>query len=309
MTVSVCMSLYNGEQYIEQQLRSILKQTRQPDQVILCDDGSTDHTGEIVERFLAEHKLSGKWCYSRNEVNLGYPACFYHAMSLCSGDIVFLSDQDDIWKKQKIEKMLAVFVMHPDAKVAACKFGLIDSDGRLIHSVMTPVRSRETSAIRPVTPEAVFYKCEWPGMVMAYRREWYQTWTQNSYGIPHDFLLCARAAEENGFLQLDEILAWHRRHENNAGGEEHRITRLLNKERKTKEIELYLKNLEQFETEHVLQTAQGKKALETKIKAMQGRYHALRSGKVGAVIQNAWRNRAETRLATFICDVGITILG
>ena len=310
MTVSVCMSLYNGETYIEEQLKSILNQTRQPDEVILCDDCSTDQTAEIVQRFVMQHRPKGKWIYQKNPINLGYPSCFYHAMSLCTGDIVFLADQDDIWDVCKIQRMLGVFGANPDAQVVCCKFGLIDANNNPIHSMMQPVKSKETGKIRQIAVEEIFYKYEWPGMVMAYRNRWYQeNWDCNKdYGsIPHDLFICAIAAEVNGFLQMDLTLAYHRRHNNNAGHEEHRLSRLLNRDRKLKEISDYMKYLEDFNSAKVMQTEKGQKALQNKYISMKGRYDALQSGNVIEVIQNAWQNQKSTRIATALCDILITL--
>lgn len=308
--ISVCMGIYNGENYIEEQLLSILQQSRQPDEVILCDDNSTDGTIELVQRFIEENKLQEKWHLSRNEENKGYPGNFYYAMSLCTGEIVFLADQDDIWHKEKIEKMTQVMELHPEAKAICCKFGLIDGEGKDIHTVMSPAKTKGTGQLRTISIADVFYKCEWPGMVMAYRNEWYRTCVAMQPGsrIPHDFLISALAAEEDGFLQMDEELAYHRRHQNNAGGEEHRLARLLNKKRKMKEVSDYLGHLENFEQERVLRTEKGRKALDEKHRSMRERYEALQSGKISMVVANAWKNRRNVRLATVVCDVMIVKL-
>lgn len=102
MTVSVCMGIYNGEKYIEEQLDSILRQTRRAEEVILCDDCSTDRTVEIVRLFIEKHGLGESWRLCCNKENRGYPGNFYYAMSLCAGDVVFLADQDDIWAETKL---------------------------------------------------------------------------------------------------------------------------------------------------------------------------------------------------------------
>lgn len=318
MTTSVCMGIYNGEKYIEEQLYSILHQTKQPDEVILCDDGSTDKTIEIIRKFIRQNQLEHNWKLYQNAENKGYPANFYYACSLCTMEIVFLADQDDIWAEKKLERMCAVLTENPDAKAVCCKFGLIDSDGGNIRTIMAPTHNTGTGQLRKVTIDDVFYKCEWPGMVLAYRNEWYQKlWddldcsanidncNQITQEIPHDFLICARAAEENGFLQMDEELACHRRHDNNTGGEEHRLKKLLNKARKMKEIEDYLRILEAFEQGQVLQTESGKAVLQRKLQSMQGRYKALCSGKICRVLGNAWKQRREVRLATVVCDLVI----
>ena len=304
MTTSVCMGIYNGEKYIEEQLYSILHQTKAPDEVILCDDGSTDATVSFVQEFIRENRLQEKWHLYCNEQNKGYPGNFYYAMSLCTQEVVFLADQDDIWAETKLERMCAVLEQHPKAKAVCCKFGLIDAEGENIQTIMSPTHSSGTGELRQVTIEDVFYKCEWPGMVVAYRNEWYQAWdVQAEHSIPHDFLICARAAEEEGFLQMDEELAFHRRHDNNAGGEEHHLRKLLNKQRKLKEIQDYLQILDAFEKEKVLLTAKGNTALQQKHRSMRGRFEALQSGKITKVLANAKEQRKNVRLATVLCDV------
>lgn len=303
MTISVCMGTYNGEKYIERQLDSILRQTRVPDQVILCDDGSRDGTVNVIRTFIAQNGLEGSWSLFEAEKHLGYPGIFYRAMSLCTEDIVFFSDQDDIWQEKKLQRMTEIFENEPDAKAVCCKFGLIGPKDETIHTLMAPSHSHESGTLRKVTVRNVFYKCEWPGMVLAYRNLWYRRRLQTSGVIPHDFLICARAAEEESFFQLDQELALHRRHENNAGGEEHRLGRLLNKQRKLKEIEDYLRILDAFSAEEVLQTEEGRRALEEKRSSMRGRYLALKSGKKWEVLQNARRNKGQVRMKTLICDL------
>lgn len=308
MTISVCMSTYNGEKYIEEQLYSILHQSCRPDEVIICDDASGDRTVEIVRKFIRDNQLEASWKLHENTENRGYPVNFYRVMSLCSGELVFLSDQDDIWHEKKLEQMSSVLDKHTDAKALCCKFGLIDAEGNDIHSVMAPGHAHGTGELCRITIDDVFYKCEWPGMVIAYRNEWYRTQVEAQTSnvtekIPHDLLICARAAEEQGFFQMDEELAYHRRHGSNVGGEEHRIGKLLNKGRKQREIQNYLNYLSAFSERQVLQTEAGKTALLQKKQVMEERFAALNSGKIVSVIRWAWKNRKDVRLATTVCDV------
>lgn len=313
MTISVCMGIYNGEKYIEEQLDTILHQTREPDEVILCDDGSSDRTIAIVQKFIEGNHLQGKWHLYCNEQNKGYPANFYYAMSLCTQDTVFLADQDDIWADTKLERMSAALEQYQEANAVCCKFGLVDAKGERIYSFMSPTHSKDTKELRKVDIKGIFYKCEWPGMVVAYRNEWYQKW-RNQFikgqgksfpTVPHDFLICARAAEEEGFFQMDEELAWHRRHDNNAGGEEHRLRKLLNKQHKLSEIENYLRILNAFEKEEILLTSEGKTELLRKQQSMRGRYEALKSGKISRVVRNALKQKERVRLVTVLCDAFI----
>ena len=76
MTISVCMCTYNGEKYILPQLESIHAQTVAPDEVIICDDNSTDQTVSIIRDFIKEHGLEDTWSLHCNEENKGYPGNF-----------------------------------------------------------------------------------------------------------------------------------------------------------------------------------------------------------------------------------------
>ena len=374
MTVSVCMGIYNGEKYIEEQLDSILRQTRRAEEVILCDDCSTDRTVEIVRLFIEKHGLGESWRLCCNKENRGYPGNFYYAMSLCAGDVVFLADQDDIWAETKLERMCAVLEAHSEADVLACKFGLMDGEGERIHAVMAPSRSLGTRKLRQVGLREIFRKYQWPGMVLAYRNGWYRErgmgiCGQESPGqkgartageaeecheemgqsrkdgnqshaetgqsredrsrshedaghhgedgsgpcgnggsefkVPHDIFLCAMAAEEGAFFHMDEELARHRRHDSNTAAEEHRVGKLLQKERKLWEIEKYLRMLGEFEERRVLRTEAGKRILREKTQAMEGRYEALQSGRIWRVLRAAARDWRQVRAVAVVCDLMI----
>ena len=110
MKISVAMCTYNGERYIAEQIRSILEQTQKPDEILICDDLSSDETRNILTKFASNNPVIKLFF---NENNLGFVKNFEKAISLCSGEIVFLSDQDDVWKKNKIEEMIKIFHQFP----------------------------------------------------------------------------------------------------------------------------------------------------------------------------------------------------
>jgi len=100
MKISVCMATYNGERYLKEQLDSILKQLSFTDEIIISDDGSQDRTIEIIESF-GDSRIK---LFHSTQQNLIYN--FENALSKASGDIIFLSDQDDIWYENKVEKSM-----------------------------------------------------------------------------------------------------------------------------------------------------------------------------------------------------------
>lgn len=126
--ISIAMTTYNGAQFVQAQLRSILEQTRQPDEIIICDDGSRDDTVNII-RHVMETSGTDRIRLVENEENLGYIRNFYKAISLTKGDYIFLADQDDIWHREKLEKSMAI--MERTGAAAICtRSRLIDRDGQ-----------------------------------------------------------------------------------------------------------------------------------------------------------------------------------
>ncbi len=102
MKVSVCMATYNGEKYVKEQLNSILVQLNSTDEIIISDDGSTDDTVKIIENIRDERiKL-----IFNNTPKKGYTPNFENALKHATGDVIFLSDQDDVWLEGKYAAVL-----------------------------------------------------------------------------------------------------------------------------------------------------------------------------------------------------------
>lgn len=122
--ISVAMCTYNGEKFLGEQLESIFLQTCPPDEIIICDDNSQDNTVQVAKSLL--NKWNGSWKLIQNKKNLGFRKNFEQAIQLCQGDIIFLSDQDDVWMPEKIETMVAIFAKHPDVILAFHDAELVD---------------------------------------------------------------------------------------------------------------------------------------------------------------------------------------
>ncbi len=103
--VSVALCSYNGAQYICEQLESITGQSLKPKEIVVCDDGSSDGTVELVESFACSSAVDVR--VYMNERQMGVNANFGRAIGLCRGAYVALSDQDDIWAKDKLELSMA----------------------------------------------------------------------------------------------------------------------------------------------------------------------------------------------------------
>lgn len=124
------MCTCNGEAYLKEQLESILSQTVPPDELIVSDDASTDGTLEIVNSFQARSPFSVK--VMSNGTRLGVCKNFENAICHCSGDIIFFSDQDDVWLPSKIMTIVAVFAKHPGCGYVFSNAELMDEQGRRI---------------------------------------------------------------------------------------------------------------------------------------------------------------------------------
>lgn len=111
-SLSIAMATYNGADFLEAQLASFAAQTRRPDELVVCDDGSTDGTLEILERFAEEAPFDVRLI--RNEQRFGYGENFMNAARRCRGDVIAWSDQDDVWMPEKVARCLEAFRRDPD---------------------------------------------------------------------------------------------------------------------------------------------------------------------------------------------------
>ncbi|WP_205412509.1 glycosyltransferase family 2 protein [Janthinobacterium lividum] len=96
------MAVYNGEKYILEQIESILGQLSADDELIVSDDGSTDLTLEKI-RSCGDSRIR----MIANELDKGYSGNFENAIQHATGEVIFLSDQDDVWLAGRVQKMLA----------------------------------------------------------------------------------------------------------------------------------------------------------------------------------------------------------
>ena len=126
LEVSVALCTHNGARFLAEQVRSILDQTELPAQVVLSDDASTDGSVEIVENMWAGLGIAApSLTVLRNQSPLGVTGNFQQAVQACSSDLIALSDQDDVWAPDRIERMVARFDESPG-------LGLLFTDARLL---------------------------------------------------------------------------------------------------------------------------------------------------------------------------------
>jgi hypothetical protein len=128
------MTTYNGGAYLTEQLNSIFAQTRLPDELIVCDDQSTDATRAILDEFAARGTVP--MTVVVNDQRLGSNENFEKAIGLCTGDIIFLSDQDDVWRDNKVATIEREFERDPELGIVFTNGDLIDGAGLSLEGSM-----------------------------------------------------------------------------------------------------------------------------------------------------------------------------
>lgn len=221
MKTSVALCTYNGEKYIKQQLDSILKQTVPVDEIIVCDDGSTDTTISIINSYQKQYPEIFK--VHINEQNLRSVKNFEKAVSLCTNEIIFLSDQDDIWIDEKVQIYLNHFNKNPNISVIASNgYGIDENDNILnvitIWDVIPFIRKtgKELNYFEIIS----FSGNIATGATMAIKKDFIQK-TIPFPMVPefhHDEWIALIAASENKFDFLDTKTFYYRQHQNQQVG-------------------------------------------------------------------------------------------
>ena len=132
LSLSVALASYNGERYLGEQLDSIARQTRLPDELVICDDASTDSTADIVREFARRAPFAVRFLQHER---IGSTRNFELAIAECRGDIIFLCDQDDVWYPDKVKTVEAVFIDKPET-------GAVFTDADVVDENLQPLGSR-----------------------------------------------------------------------------------------------------------------------------------------------------------------------
>ncbi|HXF45302.1 MAG TPA: glycosyltransferase family 2 protein [Burkholderiaceae bacterium] len=218
--VSIALCTFNGERFVREQLESIWRQTRLPDEIVAVDDASADGTWAVLARCAAESPVPIR--LMRNPQRLGYAQNFERAISLCAGEIVFLCDQDDVWMPEKIALMCVPF--ERDTSVM-----LVHSDALLVNAELKPLGVRLFRALGLTSAEraeedsgnafALLLKRNIvTGATCAIRREVYAHATPFDPNFVHDEWLALHAALRGRLVRLEQPLIRYRQHQANQIG-------------------------------------------------------------------------------------------
>lgn len=214
---SVALCTYNGEQYIAEQLNSILNQTIPPKEIIISDDGSKDGTLKIVNDLLSRSIVEYK--IVKNTGTHGVTSNFSNAISRCSEDIIFTSDQDDVWVNNKAETILKVFDKNEKALLVFSNGELVDQNLNLLNCDMWKSVGVTTAMLEEnMWFEYMLNRCIVTGAAMAFKRELFSEDEKIPSSWLHDGWLTWKAVARGGLVPCQDKLILYRQHGNNVVG-------------------------------------------------------------------------------------------
>lgn len=201
--ISVCIATYNGEKYIKEQLDSIINQLDKNDEIIISDDGSSDNTINIIESYNDNRIVLYKNYFKNVVLN------FEFAIGKSRGDYIFLSDQDDIWHKDKVKCLIDCFLKNSNVTLLISDFQIIDENGLNLDGVYNKNKF-STSLVKNIIVN------NFMGCAMAF--------TSNTKNVimpfpkniaMHDWWIgtCSKIYGEINFI--DKKLLFYRRHSSN----------------------------------------------------------------------------------------------
>lgn len=213
--ISVALCTYNGKRFIREQIQSILDQKMGVDEIVVCDDGSKDDTVQIV-RELAKNTEVKIRIYV-NESSLGVKGNFKKAIELCTGDYVFLSDQDDYWLPNKVETIITWFAEHPDKSVVFTNAYLVDEkrnryDGRTQFQGVGFRKLQQDMVQNGHGLEVFLVANRATGATMAFKREKVEVREDDWGEMLHDEYIAIKALLKDELGVLSEPLIEYRQH-------------------------------------------------------------------------------------------------
>jgi hypothetical protein len=217
-TVSVALATFHGERHLPEQLASLARQTRLPDELVVVDDASTDGTIEVVERFAARAPFEVR--VERLGRRRGFGEAFFLAFEACRGDLVAFCDQDDVWAERKLERCAAWFRARPELSLLVHAGRVVDEKLRRTGLRYPPIRRSRVvgaEALCPLTftpPGFSLVVPSWLRSVADWRDRPPPALLERPDG--HDGWVCLVAPAVGPVALVAEELVLHRRHGSNT---------------------------------------------------------------------------------------------
>lgn len=217
--ISVCMATYNGEKYLKEQLTSVLVQLGKNDEIIIVDDFSIDKTISVINS-LNDRRIN----IIKNKFNIGPIKSFEKALRNAKGDIIFLSDQDDIWLPNKVTKVLTDF-KNSDACVVVHDAKVTDKELNVTCNSWNVKNNNKFGGGWIKT----LIKNSYTGANMAMRRKVLMECLPFPSNIPmHDWWIAITCKKRHLKIFVDnDPLILYRRHEGNVTGKKHQLKKMI----------------------------------------------------------------------------------
>jgi len=253
--ISVALCTYNGARFLPAQLESILAQTRQPDEVCISDDRSTDETVSLLEDFARRAPFPVR--FQINEKNLGSTKNFEQTILRCTGDLICLCDQDDVWLPEKLAAMESEFARSEKVGMVFSDAELIDEEGESLgenlwkFSFFPEERKKARSG---KMFEVLVRQNVVTGATMAFRarlRERFLPIPENISNTIHDAWIALMIAAAAEVVFLEKCLVKYRQHSGQQLGIDWRLKNLSRRESYARSVYFLqedMKRLEQLET-------------------------------------------------------------
>lgn len=219
MNKSICIATYNGSKYIRKQIASILQQIGENDEIVIVDDCSKDNTVEILESYEDERIKIFK-----NLKNLRHVRSFEKAISLASNDLIFLSDQDDIWEEGRLKLFENFFIRFPNVQVIASNFYCINDNDQKVENNLRKVSSNSSFNYRKNILDIITGKIGYFGCAMAFRKKVVPIVLPIPENVEaHDLWIAMAGNLLKSNLHIDDKTLYHRIHDNNASDLDRKI--------------------------------------------------------------------------------------
>ena len=256
--VDILLATYNGEKYIKCQLDSILNQTYTNIRILINDDASTDRTAEILKEY---EKKDKRIQVQYNEKNLGYIKNFENLLKRVESKFFMLSDQDDFWKPEKVEKSLNK-IINENADLVFTDLEAVDENLNTITPSVVRFRNLKKNIDKHNDYKLVFLQNSGvTGCTIITRKDLINKYLPIPTKEPmvHDWWMALLLGQNGKLCFLDEATIKYRQHGNNQIGingmkdkidtaEEYRKEYI---NLKLKQFNIYVENEEKFENKDI----------------------------------------------------------
>lgn len=257
MKLSIVLSTYNGEAYIIEQLESIRNQVKQPDEVLIFDDCSTDNTVQIVSNYITQNKLD-MWEIKVNERNKGWKKNFMDGLLSATGDLIFPCDQDDIWMPDKLRIMGKLMKDNPQIQVLTSNYEVFYDSGKTSNG---PEEEDGKLIKQPVVQQV--FNTKFPGCTYCIRKSFVNLSKEYwELDFPHDALFWRLGMFSDSLYSYHKKLIKWRKHENSTYAVESVQFKTKFKKREWLDYALrVIKSLQEFISKYVSSDKQKKEEI------------------------------------------------